>query len=181
MKKTKFKKENHISVAERLINELPLFTFLIVFTELAVFIYHKYFTDLPLVEAVSLSVLAYNPCHRGQLWRFLSHSFIHTGVLHLAFNVIGQLFFGIALERAHGWRRVAEIFATGTLVGSLTQSIYMPQYSFGGSSGANLALVAAYLIHYFTVSKFQLKKIKIYMIFLLLFRTFWKQFTIWFL
>ena len=48
------------------------------------------------------SSLIYNPDKRGQIWRYLTYSLIHSGVFHAVFNILVQLVLGIPLEMVHG-------------------------------------------------------------------------------
>jgi len=54
------------------------------------------------IDQVSCSTFIFHPARRLELWRYLTYMFIHSGKLHLAFNVLAQLALGIPLEMVHG-------------------------------------------------------------------------------
>lgn len=73
------------------------------------------------------SLFIYRPDKRHELWRFMSYMFLHAGWFHLGFNLLIQLVFGLPLEMVHGSGRIACIYFSGVLAGSLgkLQSMYL--------------------------------------------------------
>lgn len=73
------------------------------------------------------SVLIYNPYRRYEAWRFLSYMLIHIGIGHFVFNMIMQVLVGVFLEmEQEGWLgsvRVAAVYLTGVVAGSLGTSL----------------------------------------------------------
>jgi len=53
------------------------------------------------------------------LWQPLTYMFMHDGILHLLFNMIGLYVFGSEFERAFGRDRFLQFYATCGLVGGL--------------------------------------------------------------
>jgi rhomboid-related protein 1/2/3 len=60
---------------------------------------------------------------------------------HIAFNLIYQIFFGIALEAVHHWWRVALVYLAGVLAAALGTSILTPNLYLVGASGGVYALI----------------------------------------
>jgi len=54
-------------------------------------------------------------------WQLVTYSFLHGGVLHLAFNMFGLWMFGGELERVWGSRRVAMAYFASVVSGALVQ------------------------------------------------------------
>ncbi len=76
------------------------------------------------------SVLIYNPVRRYEAWRFLTYMLIHIGISHFVFNMIMQIIVGVFLEmEQEGWMgsvRVAIVYLTGVVAGSLGTSLSGP-------------------------------------------------------
>ncbi len=73
----------------------------------------------------------------GEYWRLFSAMFLHSGLVHLGFNVIGLLIFGQQLERLYGYSRFLVIYILAGLAGSITS------YAFNLSSAPNAIGVGA--------------------------------------
>ncbi|EDV96419.1 protein rhomboid [Drosophila grimshawi] len=91
------------------------------------------------------SLLIYRPDRRLQLWRFVSYALLHASWLHLGFNVVTQLLYGLPLELIHGSGRTAIIYGAGVLAGSLGTSVVDSTVYLVGASGGVYALLAAQL------------------------------------
>lgn len=91
------------------------------------------------------SLLVYRPDQRLQLWRFLSYALLHASWLHLGYNVLTQLLFGVPLELVHGSLRTGVIYMAGVLAGSLGTSVVDSEVFLVGASGGVYALLAAQL------------------------------------
>lgn len=70
------------------------------------------------------SLFIYRPDKRHELWRFMSYMFLHAGWFHLGFNLLIQLVFGLPLEMVHGSGRLACIYFSGVLAGSLGKTTF---------------------------------------------------------
>lgn len=91
------------------------------------------------------SMFIYRPDKRHEIWRFVLYMVLHAGWFHLGFNVAVQLLFGLPLEMVHGSSRIACIYFSGVLAGSLGTSIFDPEVYLVGASGGVYALLAAHL------------------------------------
>lgn len=85
------------------------------------------------------------------LWQPLSYMFTHGNLTHLLSNMIGLLFFGIAIERAIGSKEFALFyFSTGIISGLLSVLIYVLTKNYFailiGASGALYAVMLAYAV-----------------------------------
>uniref|UniRef100_A0A1B0AVN2 rhomboid protease n=1 Tax=Glossina palpalis gambiensis TaxID=67801 RepID=A0A1B0AVN2_9MUSC len=98
-----------------------------------------------LSTSTSYSLLIYRPDKRYELWRFVTYMFLHDGWCHLGFNLLIQLLLGLPLEMVHGSARLASIYFSGVLAGSLGTSIIDPEVCLVGASGGAYALLAAHL------------------------------------
>jgi len=68
-------------------------------------------------------------------WTILTYMFVHAGIWHLAFNMIGLFFFGPRLEARLGGRRFAVLYFLSGLMGGLL-SLTTPSAAIVGASGA---------------------------------------------
>lgn len=90
-------------------------------------------------------IFIYNPWKRHEAWRFVTYMFVHVGVMHIMMNLIVQLFLGTALELVHCWWRVALVYLSGVLAGSMGTSIASPNIYLAGASGGVYALITAHI------------------------------------
>lgn len=65
------------------------------------------------------SIFIFRPDKRYEFWRFLFYMILHISWLHLGFNLCVQLIIGLPLEMIHGSIRIACIYLSGVLAGSL--------------------------------------------------------------
>lgn len=63
------------------------------------------------------------PLASGQFipWQLLTYSFLHGGLMHLAFNMYGLWMFGSELERVWGSRRLAVFYFASVLAAAVTE------------------------------------------------------------
>ncbi len=104
----------------------------------------------PLTQWLSLSDEA---LFRGQIWRLLSYAFVHgNDIFHILFNMLFLYFFGRRLESMYGGKEfgllycVAAVFAGLFII--LLDSYFQDTASTIGASGAVLALVMLYTLHF---------------------------------
>ncbi|GMH87879.1 hypothetical protein TL16_g10991, partial [Triparma laevis f. inornata] len=83
--------------------------------------------------------------NEGQGYRLLSAMFLHSGLIHLTFNMAVLLFIGRGLEKAHGLFETALIFLVGGFGGNVLSALFLPQYISVGASGGIFALLGATL------------------------------------
>ena len=72
----------------------------------------------------------------GEWWRLLSSTFIHFGVLHLAFNMLALYQTGPMVERMYGSVHFLVLYVIAGLVGSATSLLWNPLVHSAGASGA---------------------------------------------
>lgn len=77
---------------------------------------------------------------------------IYSSVMHIAMNLIVQIFLGVALELVHCWWRVALVYLAGVLAGSMGTSITDPRIFLAGASGGVYALITAHIATIILVS-----------------------------
>ena len=95
--------------------------------------------------------------YKLQAWRFITYAFLHGGVLHLLFNMIGLWVFGSMMERYWGSRRYllfyllcgvggAALFALASLIPGFAG--LTPDTPIVGASACVLGLVAGCILKY---------------------------------
>uniref|UniRef100_UPI00358DFECA rhomboid-related protein 2 n=1 Tax=Myxine glutinosa TaxID=7769 RepID=UPI00358DFECA len=142
-------KESHGKYLERA-NCLPppIFIIIISIVELGVFTYYAIWKPqkqwITLDNGVWNSPFIYRPDLRQEAWRFVSYMLVHAGVQHILNNVVVQLVLGLALELVHKGHRVAIVYLSGVIAGSLGSSIFDPEVALVGASGGVYALIGGY-------------------------------------
>jgi rhomboid protease GluP len=82
-----------------------------------------------------------------QYWRLLSATFLHGGVIHLAFNMLGLWVAGQQLNRLHGNWNFLLIYLGSALTGSALSLHFSSQQSVSvGASGAVFGVLGALLV-----------------------------------
>ncbi|MBK7059053.1 MAG: rhomboid family intramembrane serine protease [Rubrivivax sp.] len=81
-------------------------------------------------------------------WQLLSYAFLHSGTMHLFFNMFGLWMFGSELERLWGQKRYLQFLLAGALSAAVVQLVFnyvtnspVPTV---GASGALFALLLAF-------------------------------------
>jgi membrane associated rhomboid family serine protease len=81
-------------------------------------------------------------------WQVLSYAFLHGGMFHLFFNMLGLWMFGAELERLWGEKRFLQFLTAGVLAAAVAQLIvtaltgsFVPTV---GASGGLFALLLAF-------------------------------------
>jgi membrane associated rhomboid family serine protease len=88
----------------------------------------------------------------GYVWQLLTFQFLHEGLLHLGFNLIGIWFFGRFVEERLGKAHFLKLYFLSGIAGGLLQSLMawlFPNHFLGfvvGASAGVLALVAAFAL-----------------------------------
>jgi membrane associated rhomboid family serine protease len=81
-------------------------------------------------------------------WQALSYAFLHGGMFHLFFNMLGLWMFGSELERLWGQRRYLHFLLAGVLAAALAQIVVCwltgSRVPTVGASGALFALLLAF-------------------------------------
>ena len=79
----------------------------------------------------------------GELWRLVSSGFLHSGLLHVGFNMYLLYMLGQMLEPELGPRRFALLYLTALLAGSAGALAFEPEALTVGASGAVFGLMGA--------------------------------------
>eukprot|EP00904_Undaria_pinnatifida_P012099 jgi/Undpi1/8019/HiC_scaffold_24.g10491.m1 len=79
----------------------------------------------------------------GDWWRLWAPMFLHAGVVHFIFNMVGFLQVGAMVERVFGWWRVATIYLLAGLFGTIVSAIFVPTQIMVGASGAIFGVFGA--------------------------------------
>jgi membrane associated rhomboid family serine protease len=82
----------------------------------------------------------------GDWWRIITAGFLHSGVLHLAFNMYFLYFIGQLLEPAIGKLRFGLIYFVSLLGGSFGALLLSPNAVTVGASGAVFGLMGAAIL-----------------------------------
>jgi rhomboid protease GluP len=82
----------------------------------------------------------------GEVWRLFSSTFIHIGIIHLAFNLYALLALGRLTEEGLGHRRFFIIYILSGLGGSVASFLFSSALS-AGASGAIFGLLGALLYY----------------------------------
>jgi membrane associated rhomboid family serine protease len=79
----------------------------------------------------------------GEWWRLVTSGFIHSGLIHIGFNMLLLWWFGAPLEQGLGRARYVGIYAVSLLAGSAGALLVSPQTPTVGASGAVFGLFGA--------------------------------------
>jgi membrane associated rhomboid family serine protease len=83
---------------------------------------------------------------QGEYWRLLTAGFLHTGLLHLLFNMFALYVLGAMLEPAIGRLRFGVIYFVALLAGSFGALLFEPDAATAGASGAVFGLMGAAIV-----------------------------------
>ena len=84
---------------------------------------------------------------RGQVWRLLTASFVHSGMVHLGMNMLGLWAIGQTAERIYGHRVFLGIYLGSALVASALSLHFSAQKTISvGASGAVFGLAGLVLV-----------------------------------
>jgi membrane associated rhomboid family serine protease len=108
----------------------------------------------PRVALIIFSYFSLTPAFliRGWIWQPVTYSFLNTGVLHVAFNMLTLWFIGSYLETSKGSRWLLEIYFLCAIGGGLAGSLLSftrlfhssPLANASGSDAALFGLLAAF-------------------------------------
>jgi membrane associated rhomboid family serine protease len=83
---------------------------------------------------------------QGEYWRLLTAGFLHTGLIHLLFNMFALYILGGMLEPAIGRLRFAIVYFVSLLAGSFGALLLEADAATAGASGAIFGLMGAAVI-----------------------------------
>ena len=94
------------------------------------------------------SVFPANTFMSWQIWRLVTYQFLHSGVLHILFNMLILYFFGPMLEKMWGTKKFVKFYlicgaSGGVLYTLLVRFGYMGSGYLVGASGAIYGMLAA--------------------------------------
>lgn len=96
-------------------------------------------------------VLGYLPLVPSQVlarpWTVLTYMFVHGGLFHLLFNMLGLLFFGPPLEERWGSREFLKYYLIAGIGGALFSFIF-PNQAIVGASGAVYGIMLAFAMYW---------------------------------
>lgn len=85
-------------------------------------------------------------------WQLVTYAFLHAGVTHILFNMLGLYSFGADLERVWGGRRFLVYYFTCAVTAGLTQLVFSAvtgsMYPTVGASGAVFGLLLAFALFF---------------------------------
>jgi membrane associated rhomboid family serine protease len=104
---------------------------------------------VPNVEVLIRLGSDYTPLtESGEWWRLLTSTFLHFGLLHLAFNMWALWVNGIVVERLYGSSRYLLLYLVAGVAGSVASFLWHPFVNGAGASGAIFGVLGA-LFAYF--------------------------------
>lgn len=84
---------------------------------------------------------------RGEWWRLLTATFLHSGLMHVTMNMIGLASAGITVERVYGHRQFILLYLSSGLIGSALSLHFSAQHAVSvGASGAVFGITGALLV-----------------------------------
>jgi len=84
---------------------------------------------------------------RGEWWRLLTATFLHSGLMHVTMNMIGLASAGITVERVYGHRQFILLYLGSGLIGSALSLHFSAQHAVSvGASGAVFGITGALLV-----------------------------------
>jgi rhomboid protease GluP len=87
---------------------------------------------------------------RGEWWRLVTATFLHSGMMHILMNMIGLVGAGITVERIYGHRLYCLIYLGSGLIGSALSLHFSAQHAVSvGASGAVFGVTGAMLVGVF--------------------------------
>lgn len=93
---------------------------------------------------------------RGELWQLVTYSFLHSGILHILFNMLTLWFIGAYLEATFGARWLGELYFCSVIGAALTTVAISYTHVFGltpyvatvGASGGIFGLLVAFAVFF---------------------------------
>jgi rhomboid protease GluP len=83
----------------------------------------------------------------GEWWRLLTSTFIHFGIVHLAFNMFAFYQTGRLVERLYGSADFLLLYLFAGLAGSISSLLVHPNINSAGASGAIFGVFGALLVY----------------------------------
>lgn len=77
-------------------------------------------------------------------WGIITYMFVHGGIGHILFNMLGLFFFGPRVEERLGSRRFAVLYFTSGIAGALLSAVLAPSAAIVGASAAIFGVMFAF-------------------------------------
>lgn len=113
----------------------PVMTFILIAVTVLVFVVQyfseiEYGVDIPFMFGVKVNDLVLE----GQLWRLITPAFLHSSILHIAFNMYALYVVGRRLERFYGHGRFLLLYLLCAFTGNVFSFVLTPANSLGAST-----------------------------------------------
>lgn len=82
---------------------------------------------------------------QGQIWRLLTCAFLHSGLIHIAFNMYSLYIIGPQIEQIYGIKKYLSVYIFSCLTSSLLSYLMNPYGISVGASGGIFGLLGALL------------------------------------
>ena len=80
----------------------------------------------------------------GRPWSIVTYMFLHGGITHILFNMLGLFFFGSRVEQRLGPQRFLTLYFVSGIAGALVSSVFAPYASIIGASAAVFGVMLAF-------------------------------------
>jgi rhomboid protease GluP len=108
------------------------------------------FAQAPAEKLFAWGGNAASEVQRGEWWRLLTATFLHSGAMHVAMNMLGLYSAGLLVERIYGQRLYLVIYLCSGLIGSALSLHFSAQQAVSvGASGAVFGVTGALLVAVF--------------------------------
>ena len=77
----------------------------------------------------------------GEVWRLITASYLHAGLLHLLFNCYALMNLGPLIEESFGWRKLFLIYTVSGVLAFAASTVLKPRSLSVGASGALFGLL----------------------------------------
>ena len=124
-------------------SKFPMVTYMLIAVNIICFLVPAFFSES---NNVILDFCVHGPSIRyGQYYRLLTGTFLHTGIMHLAFNCYALYVLGSQLESYLGKAKYIVIYLVSAIFGSLFSMTFNGDTASIGASGAVFGLMGALL------------------------------------
>lgn len=132
------------------------FTVFIVIVDVIMFIISMWLnrivnTDFLAPDPRSLDTLGWKDAVKikkgGQVWRFITPTFLHASFVHLTLNVLSTLVIGSGLENGMGGWKTGTLYMVSSLGGILFSCVFNPMSYSVGASTAIFGLIGYYIAY----------------------------------
>jgi membrane associated rhomboid family serine protease len=81
-------------------------------------------------------------------WTIITYMFLHAGLMHLIFNMIGLYFFGPRLEGRLGGRQFLWLYLLSGITGAILSFPFTPRVAIVGASGAVFGVLMGFALYW---------------------------------